>query len=167
MLYFFAPLIAIKEVIRLKDASSIYPPSIFTNALNCTMWMCYGFIAVEDPVVWGPNVLGMVLQIINTLLIIKYPRLLSKAPNSVPVPALVPTTDAITLAPQTESELGVLRGATSDDLESAMHGNRRSGGDSDHDASSRLVADSGSDATLRRRAVSDHEKDVNTLTARL
>jgi len=78
LVYFSAPLSFIKEVLRLKDASSIYPPSILANTANCSMWLVYGFVAIKDPMVWGPNLFGLLLQAINTLLVLWYPRKMAK-----------------------------------------------------------------------------------------
>jgi len=76
--YFTAPLSFIREVVRLGDASSIYPPSILANAGNCCMWLVYGWFAIKDPMVWAPNLFGLLLQVVNTLLVMWYPRLLAK-----------------------------------------------------------------------------------------
>lgn len=76
--YFTAPLSFIKEVVRLGDASSIYPPSILANASNCGMWLVYGWFAIKDPMVWAPNLFGLLLQVVNTLLVMWYPRQLAK-----------------------------------------------------------------------------------------
>jgi len=78
LVYFSAPLSFIKEVVRLGDASSIYPPSIVANTANCSMWLVYGFVAIKDPMVWGPNLFGLVLQVVNTFLVIWYPRKIAK-----------------------------------------------------------------------------------------
>ena len=83
LVFFFSPLSALKEVVRVKDASSLYPPSIFANSLNCAMWFIYGWLVLRDPIVWAPNLLGLILQAINTCLVIIYGRKLASTPSEV------------------------------------------------------------------------------------
>jgi len=72
VIYFGAPLSQALEVIRRKDSSSIYPPMVITNTAACLMWTIYGFSAVDDIAIWGPNVAGIVLQILNMILCLVY-----------------------------------------------------------------------------------------------
>ena len=72
VIYFGAPLSQVLQVILLKDSSSIYPPMVITNAAACVMWAVYGLQATDDVTIWGPNVAGIILQIVNMFLCLWY-----------------------------------------------------------------------------------------------
>ena len=72
--YFIAPLTALRDVIKNKDSSSIYLPTVISNTMSCTMWAIYGVVAVHDPVVYAPNFVGFALQIVNASLLFLYPK---------------------------------------------------------------------------------------------
>ena len=72
VIYFGAPLSQISAVISQKDSSSIYPPMVITAALNCAMWCVYGFLSINNAFVWGTNLAGLILQVINMLLCLTY-----------------------------------------------------------------------------------------------
>jgi hypothetical protein len=72
ILYFAAPMSTMREVIRNKDSSSLYAPTIFVNLLNGLMWFFYGLIGVPDKNVWIPNGLGAVLSVIQLILAFVY-----------------------------------------------------------------------------------------------
>lgn len=72
--YFGSPLSTMLEVIADKDASSIYPPMIVANAVNCTLWILYGLLAVNDVILWSINAIGFLLAFINAVLLVIYPR---------------------------------------------------------------------------------------------
>ncbi len=72
--YYVAPLTALKNVIKNKDSSSIYPPSVIANTVNCIMWAIYGVVAVHDPVVYAPNFVGLGLQVVSASLLFFYPK---------------------------------------------------------------------------------------------
>ncbi len=76
--YFGSPLSTALEVVSKKDASSIDPRMVFCNLVNCLMWSVYGLAAINDPVVYYPNISGIVLQIINISLLAVYPRTIAK-----------------------------------------------------------------------------------------
>ena len=72
-IYFGAPASDIMNILKEKNSSSIYPPMIVTNATNCLMWYIYG-MEMNDAVIWGPNVIGLILQVINGILVLWYPN---------------------------------------------------------------------------------------------
>lgn len=74
IVFFASPLSTIKKVVETKDSSSIDPPLVICALLNCTLWTIYGIAGTGDPTVYGPNACGMVLQSINGLVILMYPR---------------------------------------------------------------------------------------------
>ena len=55
MAYFASPLSTAYQVIKEGDASSLYPPMVIANIINCSCWVVYGYFAIEDPMVWGQN----------------------------------------------------------------------------------------------------------------
>ena len=48
------------QVVRSRDASSISGPLVLVNAGNGLLWTVYG-AAVEDALVWAPNLAGVAL----------------------------------------------------------------------------------------------------------
>ena len=74
MAYFASPLSTAYQVIKEGDASSLYPPMVIANIVNCSCWVIYGYFAIEDPMVWGQNAAGLTLQAFNLLLILTIPR---------------------------------------------------------------------------------------------
>ena len=63
VLYFAAPLSTMAEVVRTGDASSIYPPMVLCNLLSCSLWATYGLFGTNDPLLYGPNMTGCLLQV--------------------------------------------------------------------------------------------------------
>lgn len=72
--YFGSPLSTMLEVIAEKDSSSIYPPMIIANAVNCTLWVLYGLLAINDVILWSINAIGFLLAFMNAVLLVIYPR---------------------------------------------------------------------------------------------
>lgn len=72
--YYAAPLSSMAEVIRTKDASSLYLPNILVNSLNATMWLCYGAFGVNNIVVWGPSLIGLLLSFSQMALVFAFHR---------------------------------------------------------------------------------------------
>lgn len=58
--YYAAPLSTVASVIKARDASSISGPLVMVNAGNGLLWTVYG-AAVEDALVWAPNLAGVAL----------------------------------------------------------------------------------------------------------
>jgi solute carrier family 50 protein (sugar transporter) len=70
--YYGAPLSTMLEIIKKKDSSSLYTPSICVNLLNATLWTMYGWIGVQDLNLTIPNGIGMVLAVSQLLLILVF-----------------------------------------------------------------------------------------------
>eukprot|EP01039_Chlorochromonas_danica_P001475 gene1475-1604_t len=70
--YYAAPLSSMFQVIATKNASSLYLPAILVNSLNATMWLCYGAFGQNNPVVWGPSLIGLLLSMTQVVLVIRY-----------------------------------------------------------------------------------------------
>ncbi|KAG2434714.1 hypothetical protein HXX76_007604 [Chlamydomonas incerta] len=71
MLYYFVPLSTMVQIVRTRNAASIYPPLAVTAIANGLMWTIYGF-AVMDINLWLPNLFGSVIGVIQLLLRLMY-----------------------------------------------------------------------------------------------
>jgi uncharacterized protein with PQ loop repeat len=60
--YYGSFLSTMSQVIKTKDSSSLYLPTLLANLSNASLWVIYG-MAVQDPVIWSPNFLGATLTI--------------------------------------------------------------------------------------------------------
>ena len=80
VLLFASPLSTMSEVIRTRNAVSIYAPLTATQVANCSMWTVYGLF-IEDVWVWGPNGTGLCLGLVQLFLVCAYP---SKPIEAVP-----------------------------------------------------------------------------------
>ncbi|EGF81946.1 hypothetical protein BATDEDRAFT_16153 [Batrachochytrium dendrobatidis JAM81] len=67
VIFYASPLSDLASVIRSRDASSINPILGFCSLLNGALWTGYGF-AISDPFIWAPNVVGVVLSIVQLFL---------------------------------------------------------------------------------------------------
>ena len=79
LLFIASPLSSLYHVISTKSASSIDPRLAIAQLLNGFLWLLYG-ICISDPVVFGPNIIGILVA--TTQLILKriYPE---KVPLSI------------------------------------------------------------------------------------
>ncbi|KAH6584622.1 hypothetical protein BASA61_007333 [Batrachochytrium salamandrivorans] len=84
LVFFYAsPLSDLANVIRSRDASTINPVLAFCSLLNGSLWTGYGF-AISDPFVWGPNIVGVVLTLVQLGLIVVFR---GNKPVATPTPA--------------------------------------------------------------------------------
>jgi solute carrier family 50 protein (sugar transporter) len=74
MSYFASPMTTMLEVIKQRDASSLYPPMVIANIVNCFCWVVYGLMALDDPIIYGQNGAGMALNVVNLVLVMVFPR---------------------------------------------------------------------------------------------
>ena len=74
MSYFASPLSTMVAVCKDRDASSLYPPMVLANMINCFCWVVYGLLAINDPIIYSQNAAGLGLQFMNFLLILLFPR---------------------------------------------------------------------------------------------
>jgi solute carrier family 50 protein (sugar transporter) len=56
-----SPFSTIAEVLRSRDATSIFAPFTAAQVTNCALWTTYGWFAAKDVFVWGPNLIGLSL----------------------------------------------------------------------------------------------------------
>ena len=73
LLYCAAPLSTIAEVIRTKDSSSLFTPSILISAVNSALWFLYGYFGVHSALIYIPNVIGVILCVIELIVRAIYP----------------------------------------------------------------------------------------------
>ena len=74
LIYYSAPLSVMRKVVETKDSSSLYLPTIATNMGNALMWVVYGWFAVNDPIIYGPNFIGLLISSLQLGLIAMYPK---------------------------------------------------------------------------------------------
>lgn len=69
---FGGPLTSIRSVLRDESAASL--PLGFTvfSAVNTSAWLGYGLLILDDPFIWGPNVLGLASASTQLGLIVRY-----------------------------------------------------------------------------------------------
>ena len=70
-LLFASPLATFSKVIRSKDSSSINRPFAVCQVFNCLVWFGYG-LAIDDKYVALPNLVGLILGLVQILLIVVY-----------------------------------------------------------------------------------------------
>ncbi|PNW81052.1 hypothetical protein CHLRE_07g340700v5 [Chlamydomonas reinhardtii] len=71
MLYYFVPLSTMVQIVKTRNAASIYPPLAITAIANGLMWSIYGF-AIMDINLWLPNLFGSIVGVIQLLLRLVY-----------------------------------------------------------------------------------------------
>jgi solute carrier family 50 protein (sugar transporter) len=70
--FYTAPVLDVMRVIRLRDASSLELRFIIATTMNSSMWFIYGLAAINNYFVWSPNVIGVVLGVVQMVLIAVY-----------------------------------------------------------------------------------------------
>ena len=70
--YYTAPLSTVYNVIRTRNASSLFWPLSTMNIINGTLWAAYG-IAITDYFIWVPNAIGAVMAAVTLVLIWAFP----------------------------------------------------------------------------------------------
>jgi len=70
--YYAVPLSTLAQIIRTRDASSLYLPLIAINTLNTFAWVAYGALGTHDITMWLPNGLGLILSLIQLAIIFYY-----------------------------------------------------------------------------------------------
>jgi solute carrier family 50 protein (sugar transporter) len=73
ILLFSSPLSTIKTVFEQRSSESIYAPATAAQCANCAMWTTYGLFAANDVFVWGPNLTGLLLGLVQLALKIAFP----------------------------------------------------------------------------------------------
>jgi ATP-binding cassette subfamily G (WHITE) protein 2 len=72
--YYGAPMSTMAQVIREKDSSTLYFPTILVNTINAMCWFLYGSIGTGDILLWLPNGLGVILCGSQFMLIILFKK---------------------------------------------------------------------------------------------
>jgi len=74
LLFFYgAPLQSMKTVIVEKRSDTIHTPTMILNCTNAGFWAAYG-IAIDNPVIYGPNGIGIFLGLSQAALCCMYPK---------------------------------------------------------------------------------------------
>jgi solute carrier family 50 protein (sugar transporter) len=74
ILYYSAPLSTAVTVIRTRDASSLFAPMISINLANALLWVFYGAIGVNNPLIWVPNIIGVILATFQLSLVFVFKK---------------------------------------------------------------------------------------------
>eukprot|EP00039_Didymoeca_costata_P016101 m.282472 g.282472 ORF g.282472 m.282472 type:complete len:300 (+) comp16337_c0_seq63:1597-2496(+) len=69
---YYSPASTVMHIIKTKDASSILPPLQLAVTTNAVIWLTYGLF-IEQPYIWGPNVVGLVIGVLLFVLYFIYP----------------------------------------------------------------------------------------------
>ena len=69
---FSGPLMVIKEVIDTKSTKNLPFPMAIATVVNCSLWLGFGLLVIDDPFVWFPHVLGLGSGIAQLALFAKY-----------------------------------------------------------------------------------------------
>ena len=74
LLFFYgAPLQTIMKVVSEGSSESIHRPMMRMNWVNTSFWVLYGLVAKNDPVIYGPNAIGLLFGILQGILCCIYP----------------------------------------------------------------------------------------------
>ena len=67
-----SPLATLKTVIATKNTSAMPFATSLATFMNAASWTGYGVLVAHDPIVWGPNVLGLAAACVQMGLFAKY-----------------------------------------------------------------------------------------------
>lgn len=87
--FYGAPLSAIGKVLRSKRSDALHVPTMMMNTNCATFWTVYA-IAINDPFMYVPNGLGVVLGAIQLVLWVVFPKSTSTEGNSKPSEGPIP-----------------------------------------------------------------------------
>jgi len=79
-----APLSSMKEVLRTKSSETLPVMQSFLGFLNSSCWFTVGVRTGKVPV-WGPNIIGMMLSLLQLALIFKFPAKPSDSDDFIPL----------------------------------------------------------------------------------
>mmetsp|Transcript_59412 Transcript_59412/g.64150 ORF Transcript_59412/g.64150 Transcript_59412/m.64150 type:complete len:359 (-) Transcript_59412:89-1165(-) len=69
--FYGAPLQTMKVVLETKSSDSIHSPTVTMNIINALFWISYG-LARNDIIIYGPNGVGLLLGVIQSILCLVY-----------------------------------------------------------------------------------------------
>jgi len=67
-----SPLSTLGTVIREKSTAALPFPVSFAGWLNAIAWTLYGWITINDPMIWGPSAIGTILTTFQMMLFVVY-----------------------------------------------------------------------------------------------
>lgn len=67
-----APLAALRGVVASGSTEALSPVMTAAAFVNCTLWLAFGWYLCEDPYIWGPNVIGLAIQVAGLLLFARF-----------------------------------------------------------------------------------------------
>ena len=67
-----SPLSTINDVIKTQDSASILGSITIVQVVNTSLWSAYGF-AIKDRFLWGPNIIGLGLGLVQLVLKLIFP----------------------------------------------------------------------------------------------
>lgn len=76
---FSGPLAAIRTVLREKSTASLPFPMMVATVITTSLWTFYGAAILEDPVIWFPNMLGLLSGLVQAALFWRFGFALSGA----------------------------------------------------------------------------------------
>lgn len=69
--YYASPCTVIAHILKTKNSSTLYAPMVCANLANSILWLLYG-LSLGDVFVYGPNVFGISLSVLQLFLICVY-----------------------------------------------------------------------------------------------
>lgn len=71
--YYIAPLSTVREIIRTKNAASLYMPMLLMNLLTSVLWSAYGYFGANDIYLFTSNSFAFVVTTVMILVKLIYP----------------------------------------------------------------------------------------------
>lgn len=109
LIFYGAPLQTLKIVLQEKTSDSIHTPTMILNCTNAGFWGAYG-IAINNPVIYWPNGIGLILGLSQATLCCVYPK------NSLPQSTDI---DITPLLDSSEDDSGT--DTNGDDVNATLH----------------------------------------------
>ena len=81
LVFYAAPLTNLAEVIEKKDSSTLYAPAIGVNLSSAILWFLYGFLGINEAVVWIPSAMGIIICLFQLYICWYYPVFLNDSFN--------------------------------------------------------------------------------------
>ena len=72
--FYFAPLMTMWKVIKMRNSVFIHRPTMFLNTFNAMFWVIYG-TAIQDRIILFPNAVGALLGFLQIIICVLYPHM--------------------------------------------------------------------------------------------